>query len=133
MKLNLSILAFCFLGFGLNAQKNIESNGIKISTKQINCTIPAQGYESDLIQLTIENETNSVKTVTYSFELYYDGECATCGHEEYTYTQILQPKEILVGECLDRTHFGLTIFHHMPAHLTKTTLTDFNIKNVVVK
>jgi len=71
MKLNLSILAVCFLGFGLNAQKNIESNGIKISTKQINCNIPAQGYESDLIQLTIENESNTVKTVTYSFELFY--------------------------------------------------------------
>jgi hypothetical protein len=133
MKLNLSILAVCFLGFGLNAQKNIESNGIKITTKQINCNIPSQGYESDLIQLTIENETNTVKTVTYSFELFYDDVCATCDKEEYTYSQTLQPKEVLVGECLDRTHFGLTIFHHMPAHLTKTTLTDFNIKNVVVK
>ena len=73
MKLNLTILAFCFLGFGLNAQKNIESNGIKISTKQINCNIPAQGYESDLIQLTITNTTNQVKTIQYSFELYKMG------------------------------------------------------------
>ncbi len=132
MKLNLTILSICFLGFGLNAQKNIETNGIKISTKQINCNIPAEGYESDLIQLTIENLSNSEKTVTYSFELFYDGVCSTCGHEEYVYTQTLQAHEILIGECLDRTHFGLTIFHHMPAHLTKTTLTDFNIKNVVV-
>lgn len=132
MKLNLTILSICFLGFGLNAQKNIETNGIKISTKQINCNIPAEGYESDLIQLTIENISNSEKTVTYSFELFYDGVCSTCDHEEYVYTQTLQSHEILAGECLDRTHFGLTIFHHMPAHLTKTTLTDFNIKNVVV-
>jgi hypothetical protein len=132
MKLNLTILSICFLGFGLNAQKNIETNGIKISTKQINCNIPAEGYESDLIQLTIENLSNSEKTISYSFELFYDGACSTCGHEEYVYTQTLQAHEILIGECLDRTHFGLTIFHHMPAHLTKTTLTDFNIKNVVV-
>jgi len=132
MKLNLTILSICFLGFGLNAQKNIETNGIKISTKQINCNIPAEGYESDLIQLTIENLSNSEKTISYSFELFYDGACSTCGHEEYVYTQILQAHEVLIGECLDRTHFGLTIFHHMPAHLTKTTLTDFNIKNVVV-
>ena len=132
MKLNLTILSFCFLGFGLNAQKNVESNGIKITTNQINCNIPAEGYESDLIQLTIKNETNSVKTVSYSFELFYDGVCATCDSDEYVYTQVLQPNEVLVGECLDRNHLGLTIFHHMPAHLTKTTLTDFNIKNVVV-
>jgi hypothetical protein len=28
---------------------------------------------------------------------------------------------------------GLTIFDHMPAHLTKTQLTDFNIKSVTVQ
>jgi hypothetical protein len=133
MKLNLSILITCFLGLGLNAQKNIESNGIKISTKQINCNVPAEGYESDLIQLTIENLSNSEKTVSYRFELFYDGVCSTCDTDEYVYTQTLQAHEVLVGECLDRIHFGLTIFHHMPSHLSKSMLTDFNIKNVVVK
>jgi hypothetical protein len=132
MKLSLTILSCCFFGFGLNAQKNIESNGIKISTKQINCHIPSEGYESDLIQLTIENLSNSEKTVSYRFELFYDGVCSTCETDEYVYSQTLQAHEVLVGECLDRTHFGLTIFHHMPAHLSKSILTDFNIKNVVV-
>ena len=64
---------------------------------------------------------------------YHDENCATCGHEEYIYTQILQPNQTLQGVCLDRNNFGLTIFDHMPAHLTKTKLTDYNILHVTVQ
>jgi hypothetical protein len=39
----------------------------------------------------------------------------------------------LQGVCLDRNNMGLTIFDHMPAHLTKTQLTDYNILHVTVQ
>ena len=133
MKLYTTIFSLLIGSSALFAQKSIEQAGIKITTAPLHCDVPSEGYEADLIALTITNTTNEVKNVSYSFELYYDENCATCGHEEYIYTQILQPNQTLQGVCLDRNNFGLTIFDHMPAHLTKTKLTDYNILHVTVQ
>jgi hypothetical protein len=133
MKLRFIIFSLLLGGSSLFAQKSIDQNGIKISTAPLHCNVPSEGYEADLIALTITNTTNEIKTISYSFELYYDNNCATCGHDEYLYSQTLQPLQTLQGICLDHNNMGLTIFDHMPAHLTKTTLTDFNIKNVTVQ
>lgn len=133
MKLYTTIFGLLLGSSSLFAQQSIQQNGIKITTAPLHCDIPAEGYQADLIALTIVNTSNEVKTVSYSFELYYDDNCATCGHDEYLYTQTLQPLQTLQGVCLDRNNMGLTIFDHMPAHLTKTKLTDFNIKSVTVQ
>jgi hypothetical protein len=133
MNMRFTIIGLLLFSSTTFAQKEISKSGIEIQTKPLHCNVPSEGYEADLIQLTITNTTNQVKTISYSFELYYDGACATCGHPEMLFTQILQPNEKLVGVCLDRNRQGLTIFDHMPAHLTKTQLTDFNIVNVMVQ
>ena len=133
MKLRTTLFCLLFGSSALFAQKSIEQAGIKITTAPLHCDVPSEGYEADLIALNITNTTNEVKNVSYSFELYYDENCATCGHEEYIYTQTLQPNQTLQGVCLDRNNFGLTIFDHMPAHLTKTKLTDYNILHVTVQ
>lgn len=132
--MKLRTILFCLLlgSGGAFAQKTLNQGGIEITTAPLHCDVPSEGYQADLIALTIVNTTNQVKVVQYSFELYYDGNCATCGHDEYLYTQTLKPKQTLTGVCLDRNNMGLTIFDHMPAHLTKTQLTDFNIQNVSV-
>lgn len=132
MKLRTTLFSLLFGSSALFAQKTINQAGVKITTAPLHCDVPSEGYQADLVALTFTNTTNQVKTVTYSFELYYDGNCATCGHEEYLYTQTLQPLQTISGVCLDRNP-GLTIFDHMPAHLTKTQLTDFNIHNVSVQ
>lgn len=128
-----TIIGLFFFSLTTFAQKTISNSGIEIQTKPLHCNVPSEGYEADLIRLIITNTTNQVKIVNYSFELYYDGACATCGHPEMIFTQTLQPNEKLEGVCLDRNRQGLTIFDHMPAHLTKTKLTDFNIANVTVE
>lgn len=132
MKLRTTLFSLLFGSSALFAQKTIDQAGVKITTAPLHCDVPSEGYQADLISLTITNTTNEVKNVSYSFELHYDGNCATCGHEEYIYTQTLQPLQTISGLCLDRNNMGLTIFDHMPAHLTKTQLTDFNIHNVTV-
>jgi hypothetical protein len=133
MKLYTTIFSLFIGSSALFAQKSINQAGIKITTAPLHCDVPSEGYQADLISLTITNTTNEVKTVSYSFELYYDNNCATCGHDEYLYTQTLQPNQTLQGVCLDRNNMGLTIFDHMPAHLTKTQLTDYNILHVTVQ
>ena len=133
MKMRLTIVGLLLFSATSFAQKAVSKAGIEIQTKPLHCNVPSEGYEADLIQLTITNTTNQIKTVQYSFELHYDGVCATCDHPETVFTQTLQPLEKLEGVCLDRNRQGLTIFDHMPAHLTKTQLTDFNIVNVSVQ
>jgi hypothetical protein len=133
MKMRLTFIGLLLFSATSFAQKSVSKSGIEIQTKPLHCNVPSEGYEADLIQLTITNTTNQVKVVNYSFELYYDGNCATCGHPEMVYTQTLQPQEKLEGVCLDRNRQGLTIFDHMPAHLTKTQLTDFKIVSVTVQ
>jgi hypothetical protein len=133
MKMRLTIIGLLLFSATSFAQKAVNKAGIDIQTKPLHCNVPSEGYEADLIQLTITNTTNQVKTIQYSFELYYDGVCATCDHPEMVFTQTLQPQEKLEGVCLDRNRQGLTIFDHMPAHLTKTKLTDFKIVNVTVQ
>lgn len=133
MKMRLTIIGLLLFSATSFAQKAVNKAGIDIQTKPLHCNVPSEGYEADLIQLTITNTTNQVKTIQYSFELYYDGVCATCDHPEMVFTQTLQPQEKLEGVCLDHNRQGLTIFDHMPAHLTKTKLTDFKIVNVTVQ
>ena len=133
MKMRLTIIGLLLFSSTSFAQKAVNQAGIEIQTKPLHCNVPSEGYEADLIQLTITNTTNQVKTVNYSFELHYDGVCATCDHPEMIFTQTLQPKEKLEGVCLDRNHHGRTIFDHMPVHLTKTQLTDYKIVNVTVQ
>lgn len=133
MKLYTILFSLLLVANNSFAQKSIDQSGIKITTAPLHCDVPSEGYQADLIALTVTNTTNQIKTVSYSFELYYDANCATCDQDEYRYTQTLQPNQTLQGVCLDRNNMGLTIFDHMPAHLTKTKLTDFNIINVLVQ
>ena len=133
MKLRITFFSLLLASSSFFAQKSIDQAGVKITTASLHCDVPSEGYQADLIALTIVNTTNELKTVSYSFELYYDENCATCGHDEYLYTQTLQPNQTLQGVCLDRNNMGLTIFDHMPAHLTKTKLTDFSIRSVTVQ
>ena len=71
-------LFFLLLGSStLFAQKSVTQAGIKITSAPLHCNVPSEGYEADLIALTITNTTNEVKTVSYSFELYYDNNCAS--------------------------------------------------------
>ena len=133
MKLRTTLFCLLLGSGGAFAQKTVNQGGIEITTAPLHCDVPSEGYQADLIALTIVNTTDQVKIVQYSFELHYDGNCATCGHDEYFYTQTLKPKQTLTGVCLDRNHMGLTIFDHMPAHLTKTQLTDFKIVSVTVQ
>jgi len=133
MKLRITFFSLLLGSSALFAQKSIDQAGIKITTAPLHCDVPSEGYQADLIALTITNTTNEVKTVSYSFELYYDNKCATCDRDEYIYTQTLQPKQALQGVCLDRKNMGLAFFDHMPAHLNKTQLTDYNILHVKVQ
>jgi hypothetical protein len=50
----------------LFAQKSIEQSGIKITTAPLHCDVPSEGYQADLIALTITNITNEVKTLSIS-------------------------------------------------------------------
>ena len=76
MKMRLTIIGLLLFSSTSFAQKAVNQAGIEIQTKPLHCNVPSEGYEADLIQLTITNTTNQVKTVNYSFELHYDGACA---------------------------------------------------------
>jgi hypothetical protein len=100
MKLYTTIFSLLIGSSALFAQKSINQAGIKITTAPLHCDVPSEGYQADLIALTITNTTNEVKTVSYSFELYYDNNCATCGHDEYLYTNFTTESNL--ARCLPR-------------------------------
>lgn len=135
MKLILLILSIGILSNISFSQKNIEINGVKISSQQVSCNIPSEGFEAEMVLLTIENTSDSVKTVRFSYELYYNGICSTCdsSNTEHSFIQVLNAHESVTGECLNRVNDGLSFLHHLPSHLSEARLSSFELTNISVK
>lgn len=128
----LSLFAFCT--FNISAQTNHKFDGIEITTKPQTVSDKNNrkfGYEYEVFE--IKNTTSVEKSILYHTDAYYDGVCATCTNDEYTYSFVLKPNETIVGSLKDLESKGLYIFKKDSNGKLKGVLSDLKFSKVVIK
>lgn len=128
----LSLIAFCT--FNISAQTNHKFDGIEITTKPQTVSDKNNrkfGYEYEVFE--IKNTTSVEKSILYHTDAYYDGVCATCTNDEYTYSFVLKPNETIVGSLKDSESKGLYIFKKDSNGKLKGVLSDLKFSKVVIK
>lgn len=126
-------IAFFFLSF-VNQSNEVFTNGkISIKATNIGCNDVKNGINKEYVFLTFQNKTANTLQVSFLTEVYYDNTCYSCNNEEeFTQTIELKPNEIITGDCSNKS-VSNSIFFKMLDGTSKTTLTSYAIKNVVIK
>ncbi len=116
------------------SQEVINQSGVQITSSQIRCTSTKNGTDNSYISLSLENTTDKQVTVSFYKQLWYNNNCINCNEtsEEYLVQQTLSPYEKMEGNCT-KENMQLLIFHSMPKHLSKNTLTKHKLIDIQVK
>jgi hypothetical protein len=107
---------------------------LDVSYEYTTCNMPSEGINAEYVFLQFKNTTNKTIIVEYSQELNYNGKCFNCDgkNAEMNHRFILKPYEIKQGSCEPGTEESVRIFSKRFDIDVKSTLSDFNIKNIVV-
>lgn len=105
-----------------------------VNYKYMNCYLPSQGTNQEMVYLQLKNLTKKTIVVTYDLLKYYNGECQNCNSQEDTksFTFEIAPGALLEGSCDPTNSPGLKIFSRMIDFETSQTLSDFEIENFKV-
>lgn len=105
MKRILTIMAFMCIGFGVHAQGSKDwtlmhsINGVEIYSKEVVCNPVGNDIQAEMIILKAVNKTGNTKTISWQYEISYDGKCLTCNNEEYLITFQLDGYKSITGDC----------------------------------
>lgn len=129
----LSIAVFLFSGF-VNQPTEVFSNSkLSIEANTVGCNDVKNGTNKEYVFLTFKNKTTSTIEVSFLTEVFYDNKCYSCNNEaEFTQTIELKPNEIISGDCSNKS-VSNSIFSRMLDGVSNTKLTNYSIKNVVIK
>ena len=102
-----------------------------ISYKFVSCEHNI-GYNSEYVFLKIENKTSSEINLVWNMDLYYNGECLSCGYEEYKYSIKINPNSIVEGQCEHGTEYTLKLYSKFVEEgvKNKKVLTAFQLSNL---
>jgi hypothetical protein len=137
MKLILSAFTLLVLSsFSLKVNKTALFSNSKVTIEGITqgCNDAKNGINKEFIFLNFTNKTSKAITVTYYTELFYNGTCYTCNskEEEYIFTITVPANGSVSGDCSNKSQ-KLAIFSKMLDGVKASELTNYSIKNVVVK
>lgn len=109
-----------------------DNASVAIYEQKMDCNDIKNGTNKEYVFLKLQNKTSSKITVSYAMSLSYNNTCYTCSNlDEYTFTFTLNPNQELSGNCSNKE--GLSIFSKMLDGTSNSKLTNFEIKNIVIK
>ena len=136
MKLILSVFTLLVLSsFSTKATKTalFSNNKLTIEGATQGCNDAKNGINKEFIFLNFTNKTAKEIKVTYYTELSYNATCYTCNSkDEYTFTITVPANGSVNGSCSNKSQ-SLAIFSKMLDGVKASELTDYSIKNVVIK
>ena len=103
-----------------------EDQFIKIEGTITGCDNHTSGINNTYVMLTLSNLTQDTRSFKIQQDLYYDGNCLTCGKDEYLFNCSLAPGEVKTGSCSENSQ-SMRLYHHMPANLSPVVLTDYQL------
>ena len=110
-----------------------ENQDVKIEVKRTDCMLNS-GYDKQYFILRITNKTHNDVSVNWEMDLFYNGDCKTCGIGEYQWQIDLGPQGTIEGECANGSENKLRMFSKfIDANYTNTSvLTGFQFTNLTV-
>jgi len=103
-----------------------EDQHIKIEGTLTECDNLTSGINNSYVLLKITNLTQDTRSFKIQQDLYFDGNCTTCGKDEYLFSYTLSPGEIKTGKCSESEQ-SMRLFHHMPPNYSPTVLTEYHL------
>lgn len=118
-----------------NWQSYKTENSVSIDYRFADCDAPI-GYDKEVVQLKMTNNSSEKVEVTYHIYLYYNGVCKTCDYpQEYVYTVTLDPNQSLEGNCGLEYDSRITYFSRFidAGYKGNQQLTDFELHGLTIK
>ncbi len=111
-----------------------QSNGITISYKYADCDLE-MGFDEQRVLIKIENSTDQKAHVIWDAHQYYNEECRTCEdpYGEYRREFSIEPGLTIEGKCSVYSDNRLVVFSKWVSQPNKTTLTKFELSNLIVE
>jgi hypothetical protein len=110
-----------------------ENDQITIEVSENRCINTKQGTDNIYLFFKVTNKTAEKINVSFLKEVWYNEKCFSCDHPaEYTSTITLEPNGVMEGSC-ENLNSPLKIFKSMPSGFSKNVLTNYELKNIVVK
>lgn len=116
-------------------------NGVQVFSKVIPCTTKADPNYADPNQefliFKIVNTNKNKMSVSWNYEVWYDGNCRTCGikdknNSEYAHKITLKGGETIEGNCQSDLKSGLMLFNGFQKKENSKKLSKFEMSNLTV-
>jgi hypothetical protein len=111
-----------------------SSNNVSIDYRFADCD-EAIGYDKEVVQLKVTNNSTDKVELNYHIYLYYNGVCKTCDYpQEYVYKVVLEPNQTLEGSCDLEYDSRLTYFSRFKdaGYKGNQQLTNFELHGLTI-
>lgn len=111
-----------------------ENQDVKIELKRTDCYLNS-GLDKQYFLIRITNKTQNDVSVNWEMDLFYNGDCKTCGIGEYQWQIDLGPQGSTEGVCDNGSENKLRMFSKfIDANYSSTDeLTGFQFSNLTVE
>lgn len=111
----------------------VSNQDFTIEYKRTDCDLDS-GLDKQYFFIRITNKTESEINLRWEMDMFYNGDCKTCGIDEYKRHYSLNANESVVGECAIGADNRLRLFSKfIDAHYTNTSeLTGFQFSNLIL-
>lgn len=112
-----------------------EGQGIKIEFRKADCNSSKSSIQMEEIYLKFTNTMDKLVEVDWQYDVTYGDKCYNCegGLAEMSQTVKLENLSSLTAECGDENYFRLRIFSRFLNMENDRELTDFHVKEIVVR
>ncbi|MFA7273520.1 MAG: hypothetical protein WC044_06605 [Crocinitomicaceae bacterium] len=112
-----------------------EGQGIKIEFRKVDCNPSKSSIQMEEVYLKFTNTMDKLIEVDWQYDVTYGDKCYNCegGLAEMSQTVKLENLSSLTAECGDENYFRLRIFSRFLNMENDRELTDFHVKEIVVR
>lgn len=111
-----------------------ENQDVKVELKRTDCYLNS-GLDKQYFLIKITNKTQNDLSVNWEMELFYNGDCKTCGIGEYLWKIDLGPQGVAEGICDNGSENKLRMFSKFidANYSNDAELTGFQFRNLTVE
>jgi hypothetical protein len=110
----------------------LSNEFVDVSYRYAECSLPSEGIHNEYAYIQIKNKTSKELKIEWNTEYWYNDKCTGCdaGNKEDHKTVILKSNETLEGNCSKDCQHSLMILSKKLNLNMKTTLTNFNLRDL---
>jgi len=108
-----------------------ETSNFRIEYNREDCD-PSSGLDQEVIHFRFTNLSSNDIVLDWQLDLYYDGECKTCGVGEYLRNVTIPANQVIETDCENGPNAQYRLFSKFidPAYSGGARLTAFQLNNL---